>query len=81
MCRIGSDKTLCEILTVTGAMPLPIAGPRVDCNLSGTVPCGRPFNEATVELGAGHLVSWIWHMIEKLSTNADRSSHYHTIAR
>ena len=53
MCRIGSDKTLCEILTVTGAMPLPIAGPRVDCNLSGTVPGGRLFNEEATTSGAG----------------------------
>ena len=30
----GSGKTLYEILTVAGAMLLPMAGPRVDCNLS-----------------------------------------------
>ena len=29
-----TPKTLCEILTVADAMPLSMAGPRVDCNLS-----------------------------------------------
>ena len=38
----GSGKTLCEILTVAGAIPLPMVGPRVDRKLSrrGSV---RPF--------------------------------------
>ena len=66
-------KTLCEILTVADAMLLPMAGSRVDGNLfrHGSVrPSlqrgGRP------QLGAGHLVSWIRHMVEKPSTNAGR---------
>ena len=45
----GSGKTLCEVLTVVDAMPLPILvrGSTVTC--SGTAPCCRHFSwEATV---------------------------------
>ena len=47
-----ADKTLCEILTVTDAMQLPMAGPKVDGNLSGTVPDGRLFNGEATALGS-----------------------------
>ena len=35
------------------AMPLPMAGPRVNGNLSGTVPGSRLFNEGATVSGAG----------------------------
>ena len=34
-------------------MPLPMTDPRVDGNLSGTVPGGRLFNEEATVSGAG----------------------------
>ena len=72
---------LYEVLTAADAYrcPWPARVSTVTC--PGTVPGGRPFNEAAVELGAGHLVSWIQHTVEKPSTNVDRSSHYRTIVR
>ena len=44
---------LSEVLTVADAMPLPMADPRVDGNLSGTVPGGHLFNEEATVSGSG----------------------------
>ena len=74
-------KTLCKILTVADAMPLPIAGSRVDHNCPGTTPYSRSSSGTAAAPRTGHLVSWIRHMVEKPSTNAGRSSHYRTIVR
>ena len=72
---------LYEVLTAAGACRCPWSARVSTVTCPGTVPGGRPFNGAAVEIGAGHLVSWIRHMIEKPGTNAGRSSHYCTIVR
>ena len=50
----GGGKTLCEILTVAGAMPLYMATRRPAITCPGAVSCGRLFNEEATVSGADY---------------------------
>ena len=55
---------------------------RKEAHLLGSkVLCGRLFNGVATAPGAGHLVSWIQHIVEKPSTNVGRSYYYRAIVR
>ena len=50
---VGGGKTLCEILTVANVMPLPIAGPSVDNELSR-----RSFGLLSLNMGCDPIRGW-----------------------